>query len=220
MAAAAIAIGVLWALDRAFFDSIPPSAYPATALGVIAAALLLGTWYGRSRLLIAAGILTTLVTAVTAVAGSGPYGERIYRPLTSADVHSAYHLGVGNLVVHLEQISDPRQLAGQSVDINAHIGHVEVIVPSTIPVTISAHVDHGEIDGPRRSTITGLDEGGEETTMSSVPDGGTAALVLNLDLDFGQITVTQYDCASASARSTGLITDQRAGGTDAAPACP
>ena len=134
MAAAAIAVGVVWILDQGSFDEIVPSAYPATVLGVTAIGLLVGTWLGRSRLLIAVGIVAALATAATAVVGSGPYGERIYRPTEAAQVHSTYHNGVGRLVVHLEDISDPRQLDGRTVHIDEHIGELQVIVPSTLPV--------------------------------------------------------------------------------------
>jgi hypothetical protein len=219
MAASAIAIGVVWILDQGSFDEIAPAAYPATLLAVVAVGLLVGTLYGRSRLLIAVGVVAALATAATAFVGPGPYGERIYRPQHAGDLQATYTNGVGHLVVHLEDIANPGKLEGaaQTVDINEHIGAIEVIVPSTIAVVIDAHVDHGEIDGPPHVISVG-DSGGEETRMSSVPAGGSPALVLNLDLDYGQIAITQYDCGTKT--TTGLDTHRRRGGTDAAPACP
>ena len=220
MAAAAIAVGVVWILDQGSVDEIVPSAYPATVLGVTAIGLLVGTWLGRSRLLIAVGIVAALATAATAVLGSGPYGERIYRPTEAAQVQSTYHNGVGRLVVHLEDIADPRQLDGTTVHIDEHIGELQVIVPSTMPVVVNAQVDHGEIAGPRSSAKNDLNGGDQEAHLSSVPSGGTPALILDVELDYGQITITQYHCSTSSPRSTGLDTTRSIGGTNAAPACP
>jgi hypothetical protein len=220
MAASAIAVGVLWILDQGPFDEIVPAAYPATVLGVTAIGLLVGTLYGRSRLLIAVGIVAALATAATAFLGPGPYGERVYRPDAAAEVRSTYDNGVGRLVVHLEDIADPRRLDGKTVEISEHIGELQVIVPSTIPVVIDAHVDTGEIAGPRKSVVNDLSGSSQEAHLSSVPAGGAPALVLDLELDYGQITITQYDCGTQSTTSSGLDTTRTIGGTDAAPACP
>jgi phage shock protein PspC (stress-responsive transcriptional regulator) len=219
MAATAIALGVVWLLDQGPFDEIEPAAYPATVLAVAALGLLVGAWFGRSRLLIAVGIVAALATAAVAFVGPGPYGERIYRPHSAAAVQSTYDNGVGRLVVHLEDIADPRRLDGKTVRVDERIGELQVIVPSSIPVVIDADVDHGEVDGPRSSAVNDLDGAHQEAHLSSVPSGSTPALVLDLHLDYGQITVTQYDCATSSPRSTGLDTTRRTGGIDA-PACP
>jgi phage shock protein PspC (stress-responsive transcriptional regulator) len=218
MAASAIAVGVVWVLDRGPFHEIVPTAYPATVLAVTAIGLLVGTVFGRSRLLIAVGIVASIATAATAFLGPGPYGESIHRPPKAAAVESTYHNGVGRLVVHLEDIADPRQLDGTTVHIDEHIGELQVIVPSTMPVRIDAHVDHGEIAGP--PVVQDLSNGEQRAHVSSVPAGGSAALVLDLELDYGQITITQYDCHTSSPRSAGLETNRTLGGTDAAPACP
>ena len=222
MAASAIAIGVVWILDQGEFDDIVPAAYPATLLGVTAIGLLVGTLYGRSRLLIAVGIVAAIATAATAFVGPGPYGERIYRPQHADDLQAAYTNGVGRLVVHFEDIANPRKLNGASrtVDIDQHIGEIEIVVPSIVPVEINATVDHGDVAGPAHAYVEGLDGGGEEAHLSSVPAGGTPSLVLNVELDYGQITITQYDCATRSPASAGLDANRRTGGTDAAPACP
>jgi hypothetical protein len=106
------------------------------------------------------------------------------------------------------------------VRIDEHIGELQVIVPSNLPVVIDAVVDHGEVAGPRASAVNDLDGGHQEAHLSSVPAGAAPALELAVHLDYGQVTVTQYDCATSSARSTGLDTTRRTGGTDAAPACP
>ena len=57
MAVIAIALGTVWLVDATVVDDMQPSVYPGTALAITALALLLSTWYGRSRLLIFFGIL-------------------------------------------------------------------------------------------------------------------------------------------------------------------
>lgn len=221
MALVAIALGTLWILDATTFDDLSASAYPGTALAIIAGGLLVGTWFGRSRLLIFFGVVATLVTAASTFVGPGPYGERVYRPTAAAVVQPSYDHGTGRMVLHLEDISDPENLDGRLVDLDQRIGQLEVIVPSSLAVVINAHVDHGEIDGPQRSLVSDLDGGAEEITMSSVPDGGTPDLTLDLGLRFGQIRITQYDCPRAGSvqESTGLATTSTTGDFHAAAAC-
>jgi phage shock protein PspC (stress-responsive transcriptional regulator) len=221
MAVIAIAIGTIWILDATVVDSMAPSIYPGTVLGITAVALLVGSWYGRSRLLILVGVLAALATVATAAAGPGPYGEQVVRPDRVSELEPTYDHGVGRLVVHFEDLTDPANLDGRTIDVDAHIGQVEVVVPSNLPVVIDAHVDHGEIDGPARSAVDQLDEGGEEITISSVASG-QAALNLDVDLDFGQIVITQFDCpppAGDVSTSRGLATSNLRGAPYAAPAC-
>jgi phage shock protein PspC (stress-responsive transcriptional regulator) len=220
MAVIAIAMGTLWILDETVYDSIPASVYPGTVLGITAIALILGTWYGRSRLLVGVGILATLATIAATAAGPGPYGERVYRPATVGALDTTYDHGVGRMVVHLEDLTDPENLDGRTIDLDERIGQVELVIPSSLPITIYAHVDHGEIDGPLRTDVTKLDEGGEEITMTSVT-AGDPDLTVNIDLDFGQIVITEYDCPTSGhdTRSSGLDTSNRNGDIHAAAAC-
>ena len=221
MAVVAITEGALWILDATVYDDFRASIYPGTALGVIAAALILGAWYGRSRLLIIAGIFATLVTVIAQVAGPGPYGEQVYRPTSAASVHATYDHGIGRVVLHLEDVTDPENLNGRLVDIDQRIGQLEVIVPSSLAVVINAHVDHGHIEGPPSSLVTNLEDSAEQITMSSVPADAATDLTLDLDLDFGEILITQYDCPSAGAahNATGLDTSSTTGDFHASAAC-
>ena len=46
-----LAEGLIWIIDETDSADVAPSVYPGTALGIIAAALIVGAWYGRARLL-------------------------------------------------------------------------------------------------------------------------------------------------------------------------
>jgi hypothetical protein len=223
MGVIAIALGVLWILNETVYDTMPAAAYPATVLGITALALIGSAWVGRSRLLILVGIIAALMTAALTAVGDGPYGVQVARPASAGAVASTYTHGVGQMVVHLEDVVDPAALDGSTIKLDQHIGQLQVIIPSTLPVVVNAHVDHGQISGPARAAVTTLGEGGEEITMTSVTSAisGSPVLTIDVDLDFGQILITQYDCPISGhlVVSRGLPTTSRIGGFHAAPAC-
>jgi hypothetical protein len=183
-----MAVGVLWVVDESVHD-LPPAAYPATALAVIAAGLIVGAWWGRSRLLIAVGLLATLATVAASVVGPGPYGERLYHPASVASLQPTYTMGAGRIVVHLEDIADPENLDGRTLQVTSHIGQVELIVPSSIDVGVNAHVDHGDIRG--LADVSDLDRGEQQVTAAT----GAHDLTVDLDVDLGEIVVRRLDCA-------------------------
>ena len=211
MAVIAIAIGALWVYD-ANGHSVPPSIYPGTALGIIAAGLIVGAWWGRSRLLIFAGLLATLATIVTTVVGPGPNGERIYRPASTADLSSTYQHGAGRIAVHLEDLVDPANLDGRTIHIKSGIGEVELTVPSSIDVAINAHVSHGDIHGLRGTA----DLGNGEQRVTAPP--GRHDATVDIDLSLGQIDVRRIDCPRGVLATDNQITSTT-GGTSVPAAC-
>jgi phage shock protein PspC (stress-responsive transcriptional regulator) len=211
MAVIAIVIGALWVYD-ANGHSVPPSVYPGTALGIIAAGLIVGAWWGRSRLLIFVGLLATAATIVTTIVGPGPNGERIYSPTSTAVLSSTYRHGAGRIVVHLEDLVDPANLHGRTVHITSGVGLVELTVPSSIDVGINAHVNHGDISG-----LKGTEDLGQgEQRVTAVP--GSHDLTVDIDLSLGQIVVRRVDCPGSPAPADNQIT-AITGGSDVPAAC-
>jgi hypothetical protein len=220
MAVIAIAMGGLWIAD-ASGQQINPDVYPGTALAIIAAALLVGTWFGRSRLLIFAGIVATLATTATAAIGPGAVGQRTYAPATAAGLESSYRMAAGQLVLKLGDISDPVNLDGRTVSLHSKFGQIEVIVPTALDVSISAHTDHGDIRG-----LAGVQEF-DDSEKRVVGPSGPHALYLDLDVDFGEIVVKRIDCppigsgrrpSNVSQTTLSQITMTTSGGSDV-PAC-
>jgi phage shock protein PspC (stress-responsive transcriptional regulator) len=211
MAVIAIAIGALWVYD-ANGHSVTPSLYPGTALGIIAAGLIVGAWWGRSRLLIFAGLLATLAIIATTVVGPGPNGERIYRPTSTADLSSSYQHGAGRIAVHLEDLVDPKNLDGRTIHIKSGVGEVDVTVPSSIDVAINAHVSHGDISGLRGTA----DLGEGELRVTAPP--GSHDVTVDIDLSLGQIDVHRVDCPGRVLAADNQITSTT-GGTDVPAAC-
>lgn len=194
LATIVMAMGVLWAVDGLTSYDLDPSVYPGVALGIVAAALIVGTWFGRSRGLVFVGILASLATLVASFVGPGPYGERVYRPAAAVNVHDSYQMGVGHFVLNLQDVRDPHRLEGRTVSADMRIGQLQVVVPSSLDVTINAHVTSGDIRGA--GPVAHIGRGGERVSL-----GPTSAphLVLNLDLDFGEILVTHVQCPSTGA---------------------
>jgi len=220
MATIAIALGVVWLLDDGVVDDLPASVYPGVALGIISVALLVSAWFGRSRLLIFAGLLAAFATAVTTIVGSGPIGERTYRPTSVAELRDSYEFGTGAMDLDLGGLADPERLQGQTVRVEQRIGQLQVIVPSSISVEIDAEVDFGDISGPRRGTIERTDTG-EAVVISSAPAGTEPDLHLDVALKFGEIRIVQIECPGPSTPrhpQFALPTELSRGVTDA-PAC-
>ncbi|MDX6298130.1 MAG: hypothetical protein QOI51_1987 [Nocardioidaceae bacterium] len=216
MATIALALAALWIFDATSSYDLNPSVYPGTALGIIALALLAGTWWGRSRGLIAMGILASLFTAGAAFAGPGPYGDQVAIPTTASRLEPTYTLGIGQLRLHLDQISDIENLAGRHVTVDARFGRVLVVIPSSLAVTVDANVDHGRIEGP-----PGVQDGsnGSEHVLMTPPAAGRPALSLSIHLRFGQIEIDRLACPGAAVSAAGESTSIWKGGHDVAPAC-
>lgn len=224
LAVIAIALGTVWVLDETALGEIEPSVYPGTALAIVAVALLVGSRFGRSRTLIVVGLFASLATLVTTVVGPGPFGERTYRPQTAAQVTPTYEMGAGQITVDLTDVADVEALDGRTIDLEASVGQVDVVLPTSVDATIRAHVRGGEINGSRE--VVDLEEGSED--LSLVPEATSAPdVAINIDLNFGQINLMRIDCPgdSGAAKRTGLTDDVNptpltpTGGTRVPAAC-
>lgn len=216
MATIAFALAGLWIVDGTTSYDVSPAVYPGTAVGIIAAALLIGTWWGRSRGLIAVGLFAAVLTTAAAIAGPGPYGYAVERPRLAADLASSYDLGVGRLDVHLEQIADREDLEGHTVHIEARFGRVTLLIPSTVAVTLDATVDHGSIDGPLG--VSDIDDGGQTVVMAP-PADGRPTVSISVHLRFGQLLVQRVACPGAEVSASGESTIYWKGNSNAATAC-
>jgi phage shock protein PspC (stress-responsive transcriptional regulator) len=184
MALVALAEGVLGVVDLAGAD-VTPSAYPALALGIIAAMLLVGSFWGRAGGLIAVGLVAAVVTGVTTAAGSWE-DERIREtPGTAGEVRSSYELEAGDLVVDMSRIQDVEELDGRTLEIDGGAGSIEVVVPDGMDVSVSADVGVGE------ARLFDQYNGGLGVSDEARRDGGPSApdLTLRIDLGVGEVVV-------------------------------
>jgi membrane protein implicated in regulation of membrane protease activity len=195
-----IAVGLLLAADVAGLG-VPTSAYPALALLVVAAGLLIGSWYGRARGLIALGLVLSLVTFAAAGAGevdrqfSGRtvdervVVERVDQIPTDADFAAGqiqYDLSGLDVNGLVPGAAGP---AGGPPALRARVGlgEVVVVVPPGLDVIVDARVGLGELD------VFGSDDGGAQTRITQTDLGddgpGGGQLKIYLSAGFGHVEV-------------------------------
>jgi phage shock protein PspC (stress-responsive transcriptional regulator) len=185
LAVMAVAIGGLGIADLAGAD-IAPSAYPATALGITAAFLLLGSFFGRAGGLILVGLVAAGVTVGMTIADKwDPHSETV-RPTSSAEVRSEYAMDVGEIRLDLTDVRDPQALDGRTIHVTGNVGHLEVIVPAGVSV-----VSNNDVTGIGGINAFGQDGGGIDTSLQAVHTAGfdSPHLTIDTDLHVGGIDV-------------------------------
>jgi len=182
IATMAVAMGALGIVDAAGAD-VASSAYPATALGLSAAFLLIGAFFGRAGGIILVGLLAYAVTAGLTIADRWDLERTVARPTNAAEVQDSYRMDSGELVVDLGRLS-PADLDGREITVTGDIGHLDIRVPQGI--NVDAHLD---IDGPGGMNVFGQDEGGFGHEMDTYHYGGPDAPTMTIDaqLDIGGI---------------------------------
>jgi phage shock protein PspC (stress-responsive transcriptional regulator) len=154
------------------------------ALVILGLGLVVGTWVGRARGLIAVGLpiagLLLLADAGDFPLGAGT-GDRIVVVDERADLDQSYELLAGKLVLDLRDLplatggSDGGQIP--SVDVEVFVGEIEVVVPEDATAHVDALVHAGEIESP-----VGDEEGGPHTHRELELEGRPGAGRIDLDL--------------------------------------
>ncbi|MFT4299398.1 MAG: PspC domain-containing protein [Aeromicrobium sp.] len=177
-----IALGTLAVVHLAVGSGFPVAAYPALALGVVGAGLLVGTRWGRSIALVPLGLLLCLVLAATSVFPEGPLGDFRQTPKTAGAVASTYEVGAGTLELDLTEVADPEHLLDRTVRVDSGFGQVRIIVPGDLAVSVDAEVAGGDI------RVFGEYSSGRSADLS-VPSDQQHSLHLIIDHAFGQVIV-------------------------------
>jgi phage shock protein PspC (stress-responsive transcriptional regulator) len=187
VALVAFAEGVLGIVDLAGVP-VADSAYPALAVGVIGAMLVVGSVVGRAGGLIVLGLVASLGLAGATAAGEYE-GERVTETPRSADLVPAdgYRIDTGELVVDLSEVRDPESLAGRDLTVSASVGRIEVVVPEELDVEVAA-----DIDGPGGYELFGRTGGGIDLRTTDRLEGtgdSDDPLTIDADIQVGEITV-------------------------------
>jgi len=182
MALTALAIGVLGIADLAG-ASVADSAYPALALGLIGAMLVVGAFYGRAGGLIAVGLVAALATAGATAAHEVDAGRIDESPTRAVDVDDNYDLFAGKIELDLSDVQDVENLDGRSIDLEAVFGQIVVTVPDGVDVEVDARVDGGE------TRLFGDNESNSNSARHSAGSIDAPILTIDADLAFGEITV-------------------------------
>jgi phage shock protein PspC (stress-responsive transcriptional regulator) len=190
LALIAVALGTLGLFDVAGV-SVSDAAYPALALTVVGAMLVVGAWFGRAGGLILLGIVAALALAATALANPRFDGDRRIdvSPDTAALVQDRYFVPAGSVYVDLRDVSDVQNLDGRTIDVEANAGGLVVVLPDNVSADVDANVQLGGDASVPGHDVDGLDVHLRERVDAL--DTEAAHINLNLDLVVGDIEVRQ-----------------------------
>lgn len=184
LALIALSEGVLGMIDLAGAAVADP-AYPALAVGVCGLMLVVGAFFGRAGGIILVGLLSA--AALTAATAADRWdGDTVRETPTSASgVQDRYWLGAGEQVIDLRQVGDLDRLDGRTIEVESGVGHLEVIVPDDLTVTV-----HADVDGFGAVELFGVEHGGADVHETS-HDGSARDPEITIDaqLGVGQIEV-------------------------------
>lgn len=190
LALIALAEGALGVVDAAGAD-VAPSAYPALALGVTTAMLLVGAFWGRAGGLILVGAVAAAATGITTASTSWDAQSVRMTPGEASEVSDLYEIEAGDLLVDLSRVDDVEALDGEDVRVEGNAGEVTVIVPPGMDVSVTADVAAGDVRiFDQRSDGLGISDQG-------FLDGGDDApeLHITIDLGVGEVVVRETEAA-------------------------
>ena len=183
-----VIVGVLFALDASNSIALSAQAIFAASLLTVGLALVVGTWIGRARVLIAFGAILAIALALTATVDvplRGGVGGRSYEPASASDIPSAYRLGIGRELIDLTNLD----LAGKKVQVTSSvgIGLLHIYVPANVKVVARGRAGAGDVQ------IDGNDVGGNHVDRTVVLAATAPATAGEIDLDLrvgiGQVVV-------------------------------
>jgi phage shock protein PspC (stress-responsive transcriptional regulator) len=190
-AAVLIAVGVAAVIDRATTVTLLPGQFFGLALTVIGAGLVIGSWWGRARVLILPALLVLLIgipAAFMTVPVQGGIGGPYYAPTSMDELEDHYQLAFGKLTLDLTQLP----VSTEPIEVSAAVsaGGLEVVVPENAQLQVDTDVGAGF------SYVLGDSQGGTDLTNHYVSGDLGRLIVLDLDVGLGGIEVDKaYDQA-------------------------
>ena len=193
IAAVALAEGILGLADVAGADIADP-AYPALAVGIIGAALVLGSLWGRAGGLVALGLVGTLALVGSVAAQEWDVTARhiSIAPYSAAGLDARYEFDLGDAKIDLTRIP-PAELDGRTLTVDGDVGSIRIVVPDGVEVRA-----RGSVDGPGEVQVFDQSRGGFDSSLTrtrSAATASTAAPVLTVDatLDVGRVQILDDD---------------------------
>ncbi|MGC4787388.1 PspC domain-containing protein [Micromonospora sp. DT178] len=188
-----LALGVVAVVDLLDVFEVGASAYFAATLATIGLGLLVGTWFGRARWLIALGVVAAAALGVATVAESydrirGVDGNVTWAPTDHRDLALRYENSFGDTVLDLRAVDFDKKNTEITVSVN--FGECTVVVPPNVDVTTVADVNAGDavVFGKRSGGLAG--ELREAADLG--PDGpGGGTLRLYIHVNAGNLEVTR-----------------------------
>jgi hypothetical protein len=183
--------GAAWLVDAAGVADVDLGVVFALALALVGAALVVSTWFGRARGLIALGIPLVLVVGAFGLVDvplSGGIGDPTYHPRAVGAVDRDYELAIGNLSVDLRDVD----FSGTRRHVHAQlgIGQLNVTVPESVRVVLDGHVGAGG--------ITAFGASSDECCPTDVHlvrrgTAGGGTVYLDVDVGAGHLDIRQRE---------------------------
>lgn len=166
---ALLVTGVLGLLDITGMW-VPASAYVAAALAVVGLGLLVGTWWGRSRALIAVGLALTIALGALTLVEQHPRplaprgGNVTWIPSSVSDLAPRYDNQFGNSTLDLRRVDFTGR--DETVDVRVAFGRLDVLLPPTVDTSVEADLFAGD------AVVFGDSWGGLNSGVHAVTDNG------------------------------------------------
>lgn len=199
---ALLVAGALWLSGPAGVADVRAEAILGAALLVVAAGLLVGSLWGRGRLLILAGVPLSLVlvvallvpVALPAVPLAGTVGQGQVVVEDAADLQADYEHVAGELRLDLRSLELDED-ATTRLAVGA--GEVEVLLPEDLPVEVDAAATVGQL------SVLGMHRAGVGPRVEVADGQGEATLFLEIRVGAGELLVTRDppDTGSGLSRS-------------------
>lgn len=189
LALVALGIGVLATVDLAG-AAVPSAGYPALALTIIGAMLVLGAFWGRAGGLVLLGLIALVGMAVASGVDHIDNEQVRLAPTSASTLPADYHLDAGELIVDLTAVSDVQDLDDRTLILTVDVGRIEVIVPEGVDVNAV-----GRVDSFGNVILFGSERSGLEPTLTAEHDGGLTVPDLEIDarVGIGEVVVTTSD---------------------------
>jgi hypothetical protein len=184
MAFVILALGVVAVVEVAG-TALPWAVYPATALGVIGLALLVGAFVGRSTALVFSGLVAALVLAAAVWVPDPRFGDVRVHPVRAELVHDSYDRTAGLIDLDLTDVRNPAALDGRVLDLDMRAGEVFVELPRGVDLDVTSHAQGG-----RLNILGRVVEGRDVVNNRSTPDTTAPDLRLDVDMGFGHVKVS------------------------------
>lgn len=141
-----VVLGAVTALDVGNVLNVPPAGYIAAALAVVGIGLLVGTWFGRARWLIALGVVLSVALSGARLADNvdriGPGRSTVWHPSSYSELAKRYENNFGNGDLNLSDVDFVDHSTEIEVTVNA--GNLEVILPPNVDVRARVDVNAGD----------------------------------------------------------------------------
>jgi hypothetical protein len=172
--------GLLILLGNLGVSDVGVGQITAAGLAVTGLGLLVGAWWGRSRLLILVGLALLPVVVITGFIHfplRGYVGSREVYADTIADVDPSYEMLVGTMSVDLLSVKDfPAQM---ELDFDVAAGRVTIYVPERLGVKVNGNIEWGN------AVIGRGREEGDGLQLDNEVEGKPGAGILEVNFDGG-----------------------------------